>query len=203
MTPQTSFNTLTVRKKESDMNYQEWLANVEANTHIGLANLIVLPPQTIIDVALKTSINLVGQILKSDIPHNMWTTHFITYTNTVGNENCYCAIGGLMDESDLDNVTKNGNNQKSIRSILQNISKTCYLSMNTFFLLVKLQDFNDYMVSNLYGQQHDVKKFLLNEIVVLKNRLEHHMKIEYDVTNIKQYLDNVVFAHQPKNEEQK
>lgn len=185
------------------MNYQEWLANVEANTHIGLANLIVLPSQTIIDVALKTSINLVGQILKSDIPHNEWIAHFITYTNTVGNENCYCAIGGLMDESDLDNVTKNGDNQKSIRSILQNISKTCYLSMNTFFLLGKLQDFNDYMVSNLYGQQHDVKKFLLNEIVVLKNLLEHHMKIEYDVTNIKQYLDNMVFAQQPKNEEQK
>lgn len=156
------------------MNYQEWLDNIESNKHIGVEHSKELSLQQIVDIGLVAIIDvLVAEHNSGDVIDDKTK---LQYQFNVGENVCYCSVGVLLTQQELEHIMTNKLNGTTAPFI------PMFGGCGNLDLI---QSVYDDVVTNVKLTDSDFVLFMQKHVFPRINKVE-----KYDSTNIIQYINS-------------
>lgn len=156
------------------MNYQEWLDNIESNKHIGVEHSKELSLQQIVDIGLVAIIDvLVTEHNSGDVIDDRTK---LQYQFNVGENVCYCSVGVLLTQQELEHIMTNKLNGTTAPFI------PMFGGCGNLDLI---QSVYDDVVTNVKLTDSDFVLFMQKHVFPRINKVE-----KYDTTNIIQYINS-------------
>lgn len=157
------------------MNYQEWLDNIERNKHIGVEHSKELSFQQIVDIGLVAIIDVL--VAEHNSGNLIDDKTKLQYQFNVGENVCYCSVGVLLTQQELEHIMTNKLNGTTAPFIPM-------FSGDSIGSLDLIQSLYDDVVSNV-SLKDDVVLFMEKHTFPRINKVE-----KYESTNIIQYINS-------------
>lgn len=157
------------------MSYQEWLDNIESNKHIGVEHSKELSLQQIVDIGLVAIIDvLVAEHNSGDVIDDRTK---LQYQFNVGENVCYCSVGVLLTQQELEHIMTNKLNDTTAPFI------PMFGGCGNLDLIQSVYD--DVVRRRYRLADSDFVLFMQKHVFPRINKVE-----KYDSTNIIQYINS-------------